>query len=79
MTASGKYAAYDSGAIDGTEVAAGIAYSNVDASAADADIVVVARDCEVMREELIWPTGQGSTKEVAGGVTELNGLGIMLR
>ena len=53
---SGKYAAYDQDATDGREVAAGIAYGNYDASAADLSGVAVVRDAEVNAGELTWPS-----------------------
>lgn len=47
ITASGKYAAYADANTDGTEVAAGILYSDVDASSADKAGVAVVRMAEV--------------------------------
>ena len=47
VTASGKYKALDPAAVDGSEVAAGILYDAVDASAADAEGVAIVRLAEV--------------------------------
>jgi hypothetical protein len=53
VTASGKYKALDPAA----EVAAGILYVAVDASAADAEGVAIVRLAEVNAAELVWPAG----------------------
>lgn len=71
ITASGKYAAYNNAAGDGTEVAAGILYTNVPDSAADQKAVIIARDAEVMEAEL---TGCD-----AAGKADLKALGIICR
>ena len=47
VTASGKYKVLAPAAVDGSEVAAGILYDAVDASAADAEGVTVVRLAEV--------------------------------
>src|SRR5918993_1555799 len=52
VTASGKYKALDPAAVDGSEVAAGILYDAVDASAADAEGVAIVRLAEVNAAEL---------------------------
>jgi hypothetical protein len=57
VTASGKYKALDPAAADGSEVAAGIFYDAVDASAADAEGVALVRLAEVNAAELVWPAG----------------------
>jgi hypothetical protein len=57
VTASGKYKVLAPAAVDGSEVAAGILYDAVDASAADAEGVVIIRLAEVNAAELVWPAG----------------------
>lgn len=47
ITASGKYTAYNNGASDGTEVAAGVLYIGVPDSAADQKAVAIVRHAEV--------------------------------
>lgn len=47
ISASGKYTAYDDAATDGSEVAAGILYAQVDATSADAKALSVVRHAEV--------------------------------
>jgi len=71
ITASGKYATYNNGASDGSEVAAGILYDAVDASAADADGVMVARLAEV--------ESAGLTGSDANGVADLLALNVIVR
>lgn len=71
VTASGKYAAYSDGASDGTEVAAGILFDAVDASAADAAGVIVERLAEVK--------GDALTGSDANAVTDLLARNIKVR
>lgn len=78
VTASGKYAAYDNGAVDGRETVAGISYAAVDATAGDVSgAVIVVRDAEVRASDLTYNT------VVAGEITtaneELKALGIIAR
>lgn len=71
ITASGKYVAYNNGAVDGSEVAAAILYSAVPDSAADQKATVIVRHAEV-DESLL--TGLDAT-----GKTDLAALGIVMR
>lgn len=71
ITASGKYVAYNDGASDGSQTAAGILYSNVADSASDQKAVIIARDAEVVGAEL--------TGNDANGTTDLKALGIIVR
>lgn len=52
ITASGKYAAYDNVAADGTQTAVGILYAGVNAASADANGVMIARHAEVVEAAL---------------------------
>jgi hypothetical protein len=54
ITASGKFKIYDNAAVDGSEVAAAILVSEVDATAADKPGVVVNFGAEVMKAKLGW-------------------------
>lgn len=56
-TASGKYKTLDPVATDGSQVAAGILFDAVDASAGDAEGVAILRMAEVHATELAWPAG----------------------
>lgn len=71
VTASGKYAAYDDTANDGTEVAAGVLYDAVDASTAEATGVAIVRDAEVK--------GALLTDNDAAGTADLASAGIIVR
>jgi Bacteriophage lambda head decoration protein D len=78
ITASGKYKVLDPAAVDGSEVAAGILYDAVDASAADAEGVAIVRMAEVNAAELVWPEGiTGGEQTTALG--ELAALTIVAR
>lgn len=54
ITASGKLKIYDNAAVDGSEVAAAVLVSDVDATAADKPGVVINFGAEVMRTKLGW-------------------------
>lgn len=75
---SGKYAAYDQDGTDGRQIAAGIAYAGVDATSADAELVIVARDAEVAAGRLTWPADI-ETAEQATAEAQLKDLGIIVR
>lgn len=68
ITASGKFKAYDNGASDGTEVAAGVLYAAVDATSADAPAVAHVRDCEVAEIQLTGIDTAGKADLAAAGV-----------
>lgn len=79
ITLSGKYAAYDNAAADGTEAAAGILYAAVDASAADAEGVAILRGPAVVNTaELVWDAGQDAAAQTAG-LVDLAALDIIAR
>lgn len=65
-------------ATDGTQIAAGILFADVDASAADQKCLVIARQAEVNGNELVWPGGITATqKDLA--IAQLAQLGILVR
>lgn len=57
ITASGKVVAYNDGNNDGSEVAYGVLYLAVDASAADKEGVVIVRDAIVDPSKLTFEAG----------------------
>jgi len=71
ITADGKYAAYADGASDGTETAAGIILADVDASAADAEGVIINGNAEVSGDLLVGND--------ANGTADLEALKIKIR
>lgn len=75
---AGKYKEYNPGNTDGSEIVAGILWDDVDASAADAKGVVVARDAEVNQGEIAWFSG-ASAGQITAGIAGLRALGIICR
>ena len=71
ITSSKKYTAYTSGASNGSQNAAAILYSAVDASSADASGAIVARYAEV--------SGGSLTGSDATAITKLAEKGIIIR
>jgi hypothetical protein len=68
ITASGKYAAFDQDATNGTEKAAGILRGNTDASTDEKGAVIHNALAKVRDENLTWPsdiTGPEKTAAIA--------------
>jgi Bacteriophage lambda head decoration protein D len=78
VTASGKYKALNPAAVDGSEVAAGILYDAVDASAADAEGAAIVRLAEVNAAELVWPAGITAPQQTTA-LGQLRALTIIAR
>ncbi|CAG2153239.1 head decoration protein [Ralstonia mannitolilytica] len=79
MTATGKLAALDPSATDGTEVAAGVLGNAVDATLIDReDAILIARHAIVARQALIWPTGLSAAQRTAA-IAQLEARGIVVR
>jgi hypothetical protein len=76
--ASGKYKVLNPAGADGSQVAAGILYDAVDASAADTEGVAVVRLAEVHGGELVWPDGMTTTQKGIA-LTALANLSIIAR
>jgi hypothetical protein len=74
----GDYEALDPAEDDGAQIAAGILWDGVDASAADAKCAVIVRDAEVKSGELTWPVGITDAQK-ATATAQLNARGISLR
>lgn len=64
ITASGKYRILQPGGGDGSQTAAGVLYAAVDASGGDKAGVIIARDAEVNKNELVWPAGISDPEKV---------------
>lgn len=75
---SGKYKEYNPGNADGSQIAAGVLFDAVDASAADKAGVAYVRDCEVNGAELVWFSGASGGQKTTGK-TGLALLGIVSR
>ena len=78
VTASGKYEVLDPAAVDGSEVAAGVLYDAVDASAADAEGVAIVRLAEINPAELVWPAGVTAPQQTTA-LGQLRALTIIAR
>lgn len=79
ITANGQYTQLDTGASDGSEVAASILWAAVDATDAAVDGAVMhVRDCEVNGDDLVWPDGF-SQGEIDTAIGELADVGIIVR
>lgn len=75
---SNKYKLYNAANTDGSEKAVGVLYAAVDASAADAPGVIIARDAEIHTGLLTWFSG-ATSDEKAAGLVQLAQLGIIGR
>ena len=62
----GKYVPYDDDNVDGSEVAFAIAYAEVDATSADKDCTVIARNAEVKLSALQWAATNDATDKTNG-------------
>ncbi|WP_299364173.1 head decoration protein [uncultured Paracoccus sp.] len=79
ITASGKYAAYDPAAVDGTETAVAVLWGKADASVGDALAVAVVRGPAIVnRHDLVF-AGTPSAPEIAAAHTALLAAGILVR
>lgn len=81
ITATGKHVAYNNGAVDGSEVAAGVLYAALDNSEGgapvDFDGVVLNQDAEVRSADLDW-NGQLQAA-IDAGLVDLAAKGIKAR
>ncbi|WP_305908475.1 head decoration protein [Methylomarinum sp. Ch1-1] len=73
-----QYAEHDPDGVDGREVAAGILFDAVDASAADQSGVALVRDAEINSNEIVWKTGISADAKTTG-IEAMNDDGIILR
>lgn len=78
ITASGKVTILAPAAGDGSQNAAGVLLNGVNASAADAAGVIIARNAEVISAALTWPGGITAPQK-ATATTALAALGILIR
>ncbi len=62
---SGKFVEVDASAVDGSQVAAGISIAGYDASAADAEGVIIAQDAIIVTSNLVWPAGATDDQKAA--------------
>lgn len=75
---AGKHRALDPAGVDGSEVAVAVLGEQVDAVAADAPGVVIARGAVVEASELVWPAGITDLQK-STALEALDALGIVAR
>jgi len=74
----GSYAALNTAASDGSQIAAGLLYARTDASDGAVACVVVARSAEIKADGALWPNGITDGQKAAA-IASLNARGIFLR
>lgn len=74
---SGKYRGLTPDAVDGSTVAAGIIFDNVDATTGDTPGVAMKRNCEVNANEINF--GTLNADQITVATAQLTALGIMVR
>jgi hypothetical protein len=78
LTASGKVTQLAPAAEDGSQNAAGVLLHSVDATAADAPGVILAREAICADRGLLWPAGITAPQKAAA-LSQLENLGILVR
>jgi hypothetical protein len=79
ITASGKYAAHDPAAVDGTETAVAVLWGKADAAGGDAPAVALVRGPAVVnRYDLVF-VGTPSEGEITAAHAALLAVGILVR
>ncbi|MFQ5439609.1 MAG: head decoration protein [Paracoccaceae bacterium] len=79
ITASGKYAAHDPAALDGTETAVAVLWGPADATLADVDAVVLLRGPAIVNGKDLVFTGTPTALEITTAHTALAAVGILTR
>ena len=74
-----KCVAWDPTTFDGRHQVAGVLYDNVDASTADTDGVIVARDAEVRAGDLQWGSAITAGEQEVAKAEMAAALGIIAR
>ncbi|KQP99903.1 hypothetical protein ASF59_10940 [Methylobacterium sp. Leaf121] len=78
ITASKKLVPLAPAASDGSQNADSILLENVDATAADQRVVILARHAEVVIQSLEWPAGINATQQAAA-LAALEAKGVVAR
>lgn len=79
ITASGKYAAHDPAAVDGTQTAVAVLWGKADATAADFDAVVLFHGPAIVNANDLVFTGTPTAPEITAAHTALAAVGILTR
>jgi len=79
ITASGKYAAHDPAASNGTQTAAAILWDSVDASGGDTNAVVLIRGPAIVNQNEISILGTPTAPQITAAHAALLTLGILVQ
>lgn len=82
ITASGLYAISANAEVvdsEGAETATAVLAYPVDATDDDVDAVVIARDAEIKKDELIYDASVDDATKIAAKATQLAAVGIIVR
>lgn len=79
ITASGQIGAYNSAATDGLSTATGVLYGDCNATTAATQAVIVARDAEVLKAQLVWGAGAATPESKLAAYDDLAAAGIIVR
>jgi len=79
ITASGKYAAHDPAAVDGTKTAVAVLWGPADATLADATAVALLRGPAIVNTNDLVFTGTPTAPEITAAHTALAAQGILTR
>jgi hypothetical protein len=79
ITATGKYAAHDPDATDGTETAVAVLWGNADASGGDAPAVALVRGPAIVNRHDLVLAGTPSEPEITAAHAALAAAGILVR
>lgn len=78
ITVSGEQLPVDLTASDGSQIASGVLFDNVDTTAAAVDAVVINKDCVLNGQEIVLPTGITSA-ETNVLVKQLADIGVVVK
>jgi len=79
ITATGKYAAHDPAAVDGTETAVAVLWGKADATLADATAVALLRGPAIVNGNDLVFTGTPTAAQITAAHTALDAVGILTR
>ena len=79
ITASGKFAAHNPAALDGTETAIAVLWGKADATAADVNAVVLLHGPAIVNANDLVFTGTPSQAEIDAAHADLAAVGILTR
>lgn len=78
ITASGKVTALAPAASDGSQTAAGVLGADTNATSADVNTFMIARQAVVKAGALVWPGGITAPQKAAA-IAQLKALGVIVR